>query len=92
MNGRYRSRSRLVMDLLGSIKEEGPVGVTRLLVAANLTHGKFQELLSSFEANGWVVAERAAERIQWSITEKGRRVLAELRRVDAAMQDYGLGL
>lgn len=88
----YRSRSRLVLDLLGAIKDEGPVGVTRLLLVANLTHGKLQELLSLFEADGWVLVERTDERSQWAMTEKGNRVLADLRRVDAVMQDHGLGL
>lgn len=92
MKGAYRSRGRLVMDLLAAIKDEGPVGVTRLLVVANLTHAKLQELLASFENVGWVLADRTEERSQWVITEKGSRVLADLRRVDAVMQDYGLGL
>lgn len=92
MKGAYRSRSRLVMDLLAALQAEGPVGVTRLLLAANLTHGKLQEMLASFEENGWVRAERDGERSQWSITETGSRVLADLRRVDAVMQDHGLGL
>lgn len=92
MKGGHRSRSRLVMDLLAAIKAEGPVGVTRLLVVANLTHGKLQEMLASFEKDGWVRADRAHEWSQWALTEKGDRVLAELRRVDAAMQDHGLGL
>ena len=92
MRGPYRSRSRLAMDLLAAIKEEGPVGVTRLLLVANLTHGKLQELLAQFEENGWVLAERANERREWAITPMGDQVLAGLRRVDAVMQDYGLGL
>jgi predicted transcriptional regulator len=80
------------MDLLVAIKDEGPVGVTRLLAVANLTHGKLQELLVSFEERGWVEAERDGERIQWRLTEEGGQVLADLRRVDAVMQDHGLGL
>lgn len=92
MKAAYRSRSRLVMDLLAAIKREGPVGVRRLLLVANLTHGTLQELLASFQENGWVLADPDGEQGQWVITEKGGRVLADLRRVDAVMQDYGLGL
>jgi len=88
----YRSRSRLVMALLAAIDDEGPTGVTRLLRVANLTHGKLQELLASFEGNGWVRVDRDGERSRWVLTEKGKRVLADLRRVDAVMQDHGLGL
>lgn len=88
----YRTRSRLVMDLLGVIEREGPVGITRLLLAANLTHAKIQELLASFEERGWVSVERGPDRAQWRLTPKGSHVLADLRRVDAIMQDHGLGL
>lgn len=87
----YRSRSRLAMDLLAAIQAEGPVGVTRLLLVANMTHGKLQELLESFEQRSWVVSS-GGERNQWGLTEKGERALADLRRVDAVMQDHGLGL
>jgi len=92
MKKAYRSRSRLVLDLLAAIKDEGPVGVTRLLMVANMTHGKLQGLLGSFEENGWVLAGRDGERVQWTITKTGDQVLADLSRVDAVMQDYGLGL
>lgn len=92
MKGTYRSNNRLVMDLLTAIKEEGPVGVTRLLSAANLTHTKLQEMLNSFEGRGWVDVDRSSGRAQWRITSKGDRVLTDLRRVDSLMQDYGLGL
>lgn len=91
MKGPYRSRSRLVMDLLAAIKNEGPVGVTRLLLVANMTHGKLQELLESFEQRGWV-ARGDGQRNLWTLTEKGERALGDLRRVDAVMQDHGLGL
>lgn len=88
----YRSRSRLVLDLLAAIKAEGPVGVTRLLTVANLTHGKLQDLLVAFEQDGWIRVERQQDRAQWTLSEKGARVLDDLRRVDAVMQDHGLGL
>jgi predicted transcriptional regulator len=92
MKGGYRSRSRLVMDLLAALKAEGPVGVTRLLLIANMTHAKLQELLDSFEERGWVMKASCSERNLWSLTEKGERALGDLRRVDAVMQDHGLGL
>jgi predicted transcriptional regulator len=88
----YRSRSRLVMDLLAAIQAEGPAGVTRLLLVANLTHAKLQEFMAHFETQGWVRALRDQDRIQWTLTDKGTKVLQDLRRVDAVMQDHGLGM
>lgn len=92
MKGPYRSRSRLVVDVLAAIQTEGPVGVTRLLAVANMTHARLQDVLASCEQKEWVRPERDGERTQWRITEEGSRVLADLRRIDAAMQDLGLGL
>lgn len=89
----YRSSNRLVLDLLGAIQDEGPVGVTRLLTVVNLTHAKLQELLSRFESDGWIQEVRDGdERSRWVITPRGEHVLADLRRVDRVMQDHGLGL
>ena len=88
----YRSRSRLVMDLLAAIEREGPVGVTRLLLVANLTHAKLVELLDAFAERGWIENAPDEERARWRLTPAGARVLGDLRRVDAVMQDYGLGL
>lgn len=84
-----RSGNRLVMDLLAAIQDEGSVGVTRLLALANLTHARLQAMLADFQDHGW--AEADGQRM-WHITERGQRVLADLRRIDAAMQDHGLGL
>lgn len=92
MKGAYRSGNRLAMDLLGAIDASGPVGVTRLMTLANLTHGKLQEMLAAFEQQGWVEAGGRGERLEWILTAKGSRVLLDLRRVDAVMQDHGLGL
>ncbi len=88
----YRSKSRLVMDVLHAMAEEGPVGVTRLLFIANLTHGRLQEHLGHLEQEGWATAQEIEGRPHWSLTEQGHQVLAELRRVDQAMQDFGLAL
>lgn len=89
---RYRSRSRVVLDLLHSIEAEAPIAITRLITIANMTHGRVQEHLGSFEEKGLVVNEGAADRPAWVLTQKGKEALAELRRVDRAMRDFGLDI
>jgi hypothetical protein len=59
MTKAYRSRGRVVLEVLGTIAAEGPVGVTRLTTVANLTHGRIQEHLGTFEENGLIEAEVA---------------------------------
>ena len=84
----YRSKGRVVMDILAAVQREGPVGITRLLTVANLTHGRVLEHLGSLEANGLVANGGSG----WTITEKGSQALQELLRVDRAMRDFGIDL
>lgn len=88
----YRSKSRLVLDVLHGIKKEGPVGVTRLLLLANLSHARLQAHLEDLHEKGWIDAQDEDGRAMWVLTEDGHEVLAELRRVDEAMKDFGLAL
>jgi len=88
----HRSSNRLVMDLLRALQRHGPVGVTRLLTAANLTHGRLQGMLKGFEENGWAIQQTKKGQATWTITGRGERVLADLTRIDDVMQDHGLGL
>lgn len=88
----YRSRSRVVLDLLRSIEKEAPIAITRLITVANMTHGRVQEQLGVFEENGLVANAGTAERPLWSLTEKGQRALKELRRIDDAMRDFGIDM
>lgn len=88
----YRSKSRLVHDVLAVLAEESPVGVTRLLTAANLTHARLQEHLAHLVARGWVQVRNENGRTEYQVSDEGRVVLKELRRVDQAMRDFGLAL
>jgi predicted transcriptional regulator len=88
----YRSRGRVVLELLATIQREGPVGVTRLTSVANLTHGRVQEHLAEFEGNGLVQGQSSGDRAAWTLTQRGAQALEELRRVDRAMQDFGIHL
>lgn len=88
----YRSRGRVVMEILATIQTEGPVGVTRLTTVVNLTHGRIQEHLAEFEGNGLIQSIVDGERITWTTTTRGNQALEELRRIDRAMQDFGINL
>lgn len=88
----YRSRSRLVLDVLRAIRDEGEAYTTRLLLIANLSHGRLQAHVAELQARGWVEEVVAPDRKGWRLTEEGRRALAGLEKVEAAMQDFGLRL
>ncbi len=88
----YRSRGQVVQQLLATIQTEGPVGVTRLITVANLTHTRVQEHLAGFEANGIIERQGEGDRPQWILTIRGNEALEELRRIDRAMRDFGIDL
>lgn len=90
----YRSRSRLVLDLLRAIRDEGEAYTTRLLLIANLTHSRLQGHVAELQARGWIEPGDGAggERRAWRLTPEGRRVLEGLEKVEATMQDFGLRL
>ncbi|MGB0651568.1 MAG: winged helix-turn-helix domain-containing protein [Thermoplasmatota archaeon] len=92
----YRSRSRIVLDILRAVRDEGDAQVTRLLLLSNLSHPRLKEHLDELTGKGWLAEADDAEgtdgRRSWRLTEEGRRMLAELDRIDQAMQDLGLGL
>lgn len=88
----YRSKSRILLDLLRGIRDEGRAGVTRLLLLANLSHPRLVAYLEELESKGWVESTEEGGRTLWQITSRGREVLAELARVEKVMQDFGLGL
>lgn len=87
----YRSRGRVVLEILDTIAREGPVGVTRLTTVVNLTHARVQEHLAAFAGHG-LVQPPDYSRPGWSLTGRGHQALAELRRIDGAMQDFGIDL
>lgn len=90
MSKEYRSRGRVTQELLTTIQREGRVGITRLTALVNLTHSRIQEHLAGFEANGLVERTSDGERSTWAMTARGHQALEELRRIDRAMQDFGL--
>lgn len=88
----YRSSSRLVLDVLRVLRDEGEVSVTRLLEKANLTHARVTAQLEDLAAKGWVEPVEQGDRKAWRLTAQGRSVLLGLERIDRSMQDFGLVL
>lgn len=88
----YRSRSRLVLDVLRAVRTEGEAPVTRLLMLANLTHPRLLEHLQPLVARGWLAEGGAEGRRTWSLTPAGAAAIAELERLEEGLLDLGLSL
>ena len=89
---RYRSKLRIITDILAVLAEEGgPVGPTRILYGANLSHERLVRYLAEMEEKGLVERLEGEEgRARYVITERGRRLLREMRRIEEFLQAFGL--
>jgi predicted transcriptional regulator len=88
----YRSRSRLVLDVLRAVRSEGKAQVTRLLLLANLTHPRLMEHLEPLVAKGWLSEVDADGHKAWTLTPAGQAAVVELERMEEALMDFGLAL
>ena len=88
----YRTRSRLLYDVLCAVEAEGEAHTNRVLLIANLSYARLQGLLEELQAKGWLRAVPDTDRKAWAITDEGRKVQASLRSVVDLMEDFGLRL
>lgn len=88
----YRSRNRILLDLLRAVKAEPGIGTTRLLFLANLSHDRFQEYVGEAVGRGLLLETPQGDRKTYTVTENGQRLLAELDRVERFMADFGMNL
>lgn len=88
----YRSRNRIVLDLLRAMEQDGPVGPTRLLAASNLSTDRLQTYLADVVERGWTRTIPDGDRTLYSLTDEGEKMLAELSRIDRFMADFGMSL
>jgi predicted transcriptional regulator len=84
----------IIVDILERISEE-PVTPTRLATTANLPYDRLQPILEELAARGIVVfeAQKGNPRARMvTLTDRGRRLLYELRRLRRVLTDFGLDL
>ena len=88
----YRTRTRLLYDVVGAIEAEGEAHTNRILLLANLSYARLQGLLDELQAKGWIEPLAQSDRKAWRVTEEGRKVRASLQSVVDLMDDFGLRL
>ncbi|RLF14455.1 MAG: hypothetical protein DRJ97_06255 [Thermoprotei archaeon] len=87
---RYRSRLRIVADILSIIASEGRAGPTRIMYGANLSHERLVKYLKRLEELGLIKSLKMGDRTAYELTEKGLDFLAEFRRIEAFSKAFGV--
>jgi len=80
----YRSRLKIVLDILTAISEESGK-VSKILLYANLSYDRLMKYLNELLEKGLIEEEMG----EYRLTEKGYRFLEELRRAEKLAEAFG---
>ena len=88
----YRSRLKIIADILKAIREEGEGRITKILLYANLSHGRLMKYLEELSGKGLIeeVEERGGK--AYRLTERGYKFLEELERAERLAEAFGFKL
>lgn len=87
----YRSRNRILLDLLRTIKASPDGGSTSLLYGANLNYERLLYFLQEL-VDREMVLESEGEAKRYRLTTAGQQLLTELDRVERFMTNFGMRL
>ncbi|MGC9071322.1 MAG: winged helix-turn-helix domain-containing protein [Acidilobus sp.] len=88
-----RSRLRIYLDLLRSVElEGGKARFSHVLSAANVPYERFLGYLAELEERGLVIEERGEDGNYLILTDKGRELLRELKRMEYFLKGFGFSL
>lgn len=90
---RKRSRLDIVLDVLEAINQAGELNPTRISLRVNLSYDRVKRVLDDLLRRGLIEVIPSDERHGSTLvrlTQKGRQLLVELRRLKRILEDYGL--
>jgi len=93
MTKSYRSKIRILVDMMRTIKREGSngVGPTKILYGANLSHDRLTEYLEELMKKGLILENDIDEnRRVYALTEKGREFLQEFKKIERFSEAFGI--
>ncbi|MFO7835157.1 MAG: winged helix-turn-helix domain-containing protein [Candidatus Thorarchaeota archaeon] len=90
---KYRSKIRILVDMMRTIKREGSngVGPTRILYEANLSHDRLTQYLDELMEKRLILENDIDENTRvYALTEKGREFLQEFKKVERFSEAFGI--
>jgi len=87
---KYRSKLKIVADILSTIASEGRAGPTKIMYGANLSHERLVKYLKELEELKLVRSSKIGERTTYELTRKGLDFLAEFKKIEAFSKAFGI--
>ncbi len=89
----YRSKMRILADMMRAIQNEGEngAGPTKILYTANLSHDRLTQYLEELaEKELIILTDSESNNRIYALTEKGREFLKEFVRVERISEAFGI--
>ncbi|MFW9909170.1 MAG: winged helix-turn-helix domain-containing protein [Candidatus Thorarchaeota archaeon] len=88
----YRSKVRILADMLRAIQSEGEEGAgpTKILYAANLSHDRLTQYVDELLEKELIRELHEGENRVYALTEKGREFLSEYKKIEKFSQAFGI--
>ncbi|MFW9974171.1 MAG: winged helix-turn-helix domain-containing protein [Candidatus Thorarchaeota archaeon] len=91
----YRSKMRILADMMRAIQSEGEdgAGPTKILYAANLSHDRLTQYLDELIEKELIKeSNQGNENRLYFLTEKGREFLREFVRIERFSEAFGIDI
>jgi predicted transcriptional regulator len=89
-SGRPRSALKICLDILQTIRDEGPSKPTRIILAANLSHDRLVRYLAELVSQGLLEENRETTARYYALTAKGLDFVNQVRETEALVAAFGL--
>ena len=88
----YRSKVRILADMMRSIQGEGEIGAgpTKILYAANLSHDRLTQYIDELLQKELVTELQDGDNRTYLLTEKGREFLREYVKIERFSLAFGI--
>jgi len=91
----YRSKMRILADMMRAIQREGEEGAgpTKILYAANLSHDRLKQYIDELVNKELILEENPnSNNRTYYLTEKGREFLREFIRIERFSEAFGIDI
>lgn len=89
---RYRSKGRIMVDILRAIRQDGEAKITHILYRANLSYDRLIKYLDQLQESGFIEKIDIGDRIFFKITPKGDRFISEFRKIEEFAEAFGIDI
>ncbi|MHA1138307.1 MAG: winged helix-turn-helix domain-containing protein [Candidatus Thorarchaeota archaeon] len=89
----YRSKMRILADMMRAIQSEEGAGPTKILYAANLSHDRLKQYIDELLEKELIrEQEPESNNRVYFLTEKGREFLREFVRIERFSEAFGIDI